>query len=142
MTELVARDRPELVVSLDLDGTVWFGDPAGPIGEAFVTALREASIIVGSASDRTVRDQRRLWERAGIAPDFVVVKNHLRLVRPTYAASVFVHIGDRFADRLEADGAGAHFIDVNVAPQATWQDLERFRVVVREMFGDLEGRSG
>ena len=80
--------------------------------------------------------------RAGIAPDFVVVKNHLRLVRPTYAASVFVHIGDRFADRLEADGAGAHFIDVNVAPQATWQDLERFRVVVREMFGNLEGRSG
>lgn len=135
MTTLPDQSVPELVVSLDLDGTVWFGDPEGPIGAAFVAALQEASIVVGSASDRTVHDQRRLWERAGIIPDFVVVKNHLRLVRPTYATSAFVHIGDRFADRLEADGAGAHFIDVTTTPPAMWQDLERFRLMVREMLG-------
>src|SRR5262249_53801898 len=110
----------DLVISLDLDGTLEFGDPPGAIAPALVRALQEAAFVVGSASDRTVLDQSRLWQRAGLQPDFVVVKHHLRHISSTYPGRRLVHIGDRFADYLEARNAGALFLHVESLSLQEW----------------------
>jgi len=60
-------------VALHFDGNHFpcfgeFGDPPGPIPPDVVRALQRATTAVGSASDRTARDQARLWQRFGIEP--------------------------------------------------------------------------
>ena len=54
------RDAP-VVVSFDIDGTMVFGHPPGPIALGFVRAVVAAGHVVGSASDRTAGDQSSLW---------------------------------------------------------------------------------
>ncbi|MSQ29905.1 MAG: hypothetical protein EXR68_05395 [Dehalococcoidia bacterium] len=110
-----------LAISFDLDRTLDFGDPSGPIVPALIGALQDAAAIVGSASDRTVLDQRRMWERAGIGPPaFAVAKAQLRTVPAAYPDHFLVHIGDRFADHLEAVNAGAFFIHVDTFSLKQW----------------------
>ena len=135
MNEFSRGAAGPLILSLDLDGTVWFGDPPGPISRDLVVALQAASVVLGSASDRTVADQRRLWDGVGITPEFIVVKNHLRLVRPRYATGTFVHIGDRFADFLEATSAGVSFIDVASLQLGSTGDL----IVVLNAIRSIDG---
>ena len=40
-----------LVVSLDIDGTMEFGDPPGPVTVELVRLVLAAGVIVGSASE-------------------------------------------------------------------------------------------
>lgn len=119
-----------LVVSLDLDGTVWFGDPSGPVKADLVVALQRSSVVIGSASDRTVTDQRRLWSAAGIEPEFIVVKNHLHTIGSRYPDRFLVHVGDRFADCLEAGNAGALFIHVDVLSLDDWLDASHLMAAI------------
>lgn len=120
----------DLIVSFDLDGTVWFGDPPGPIAAGLVTALQLSSAVVGSASDRTILDQRRLWQAVEIEPAFVVVKPQLRTIPARYADRLLVHIGDRFADQLEAVNAGAIFLHVATFTANEWLDYSRLVSVI------------
>lgn len=122
-----------LVVSFDIDGTLEFGDPNGPVVTGLVRALQDTRVVVGSASDRTVLDQRRVWSAAGIEPEFVVVKNHLRRIPNDYPGGLLVHVGDRFADELEAANAGAVFVHVDALSWDEWLEPEHFYRVTRAL---------
>ena len=100
------------LISLDIDGTLDVGDPPGLIPISFVRELLAAGFIVGSCSDNTVSWQKRMWDSAGIAPHFSVVKYGLREVRASFAADHYVHVGDKITDRLAAQNGGFDFIDV------------------------------
>jgi hypothetical protein len=97
------------VVSFDIDGTLEMGDPPGPIGADFVRRTQEGGCIIGSCSDRTIREQSDVWERAGIVPDFVVAKHRLERVREQFTCDRFVHIGDTQIDAHFAQLAGFEF---------------------------------
>ena len=50
-----------MLISFDIDGTMSFGDPPGPVPVSFVQAAIAAGHVVGSASDRTGSAQDGLW---------------------------------------------------------------------------------
>ena len=50
--------------------------------------------VVGSASDRTLLDQRRLWEKAGIEVDFVSHKHFLEETKASFPSDRLIHIED------------------------------------------------
>lgn len=81
---------------------------------------------MGSASDRLVQDQERLWQQAGIAPSFVVQKHHLATVKDRFPGAWFAHIGDGFGDATVAAQSGFLFLHVNTLSAAQWLDLEAF----------------
>lgn len=125
----------DLIISFDLDGTLEFGDPPGAIAPALVRTLQETVFVVGSASDRTVLDQSRLWQSAGLEPGFVVVKNHLRHISSKYPGRRLVHIGDRFADYLEARNAGALFLHVESLSFEDWCQPEAVYQAIVQALG-------
>jgi hydroxymethylpyrimidine pyrophosphatase-like HAD family hydrolase len=106
-----------LVVSFDIDGTMFFGDPAGPVTLELVRQVVDAGHLVGSASDRTRAEQSRLWERHGVEVAFVGGKHHLVEVRDRFAAHRYVHIGDTVVDEHFALAAGFEFFSVERLPE-------------------------
>ncbi len=90
------------VVSLDIDGTMSFGDPPGPVTLEIVRSLLERGAIVGSASDRAMADQANLWQRHGVVVAFVGHKHRLDQVRARFVAERWIHIGDSTADEQYA----------------------------------------
>jgi len=98
-----------LVVSFDIDGTMEFGDPAGPIPVALAKAVAELGHTIGSGSDRTRTDQEQLWEAHGVDVKFVGGKHHLPAVKERFPADRYVHIGDTEIDRHYATVAGFAF---------------------------------
>jgi hypothetical protein len=98
-----------VLVSFDIDGTMEFGHPPGPVTVDFVRALAAAGHVVGSASDRTRRDQETLWADRGIAVAFVGGKHHLDSVRERHPADRHVHVGDTHVDEHYARLAGFEF---------------------------------
>ncbi len=97
------------VVSFDIDGTMEFGDPPGPIPVALARAMAELGHVIGSGSDRTRADQTNLWEAHGVDVHFVGGKHHLPEVRERFPAERYVHIGDTDVDRHFAKVAGFEF---------------------------------
>ena len=97
------------LVSFDIDGTMEFGDPPGPITIEVVHAARDAGWIVGSASDRTRRDQQLRWDERAVPVDFVSHKHHLVEVRARFEAVTCIHIGDTDVDQYYATQAGFRF---------------------------------
>jgi hypothetical protein len=100
------------LVSFDIDGTLEMGDPPGPLSVDFVRRTQLSGCLIGSCSDRTVREQSAMWDAAGIVPDFVVVKNQLDSVRERFALHRYVHIGDTHVDAHFAEQARFEFIFV------------------------------
>jgi hypothetical protein len=98
-----------MVVSFDIDGTMEFGSPPGPIAAALVQAIAKLGHVVGSGSDRTRSDQTGLWEACGVDVQFVGGKHHLREVRERFPADRYVHIGDTDVDAHFAKVAGFDF---------------------------------
>lgn len=105
-----------ILVSFDIDGTLEVGDPPGPVTIEMVHRARHLGYVIGSSSDRTRLDQRTLWERLGIAVDFVSHKHHLHEVRAQFECQRYVHIGDTIVDELYAKKAGFEFTLVDVLP--------------------------
>jgi phosphoglycolate phosphatase-like HAD superfamily hydrolase len=102
-------DGEMMVVSFDIDGTMEFGNPPGPIAVALVKAMAELGHVVGSGSDRTRTDQAQLWEAHGVDIHFVGGKHHLPDVRERFTAPRYVHIGDTDVDAHFAKAAGFDF---------------------------------
>jgi hypothetical protein len=100
------------VLSLDIDGTLETGDPPGPLSIEAVLQARTGGAIIGSCSDRTLTEQRMMWDSRQIAPEFVARKTELMGVRDTFPDAVaFVHVGDTDVDRRWARAAGFSFVD-------------------------------
>ncbi len=98
-----------VLLSLDIDGTLVDGDPPGPVGMDVVRRAQALGYIVGSASDRTVREQREMWWRNGLEVDFVGHKHHLPQVAERFPADRLVHVGDTEVDAHYARLAGFEF---------------------------------
>ena len=134
--EAHTRAAQRIVISFDVDGTLEVGDPPGPITIALIRELVAHSVIFGSSSDRTVHDQTRMWQSHGLVPHFIVTKGRLKSVKPAYPGRTLIHIGDRFADMLEAENAGGMFIDVASLRADRWRDFEFIMTTI----GDLADR--
>ncbi len=100
------------VVSFDIDGTLESGGPPGAVTRAHVLHQRELGHLIGSASDRTVTDQRRIWQALEIEPDFVVLKHRIAEVREMFPTVVeFWHVGDGRMDMYFAKEAGFTYFE-------------------------------
>jgi hydroxymethylpyrimidine pyrophosphatase-like HAD family hydrolase len=105
-----------ILVSFDIDGTLEVGDPPGPVTLSAVRRARELGYVIGSASDRTRREQSELWSTAGIDVAFVGGKHHLHEVRARFDCARYVHIGDTIIDEMYALRAGFEFQLVDTLP--------------------------
>lgn len=105
-------NQARTLVSFDIDGTLETGDPPGPLRTAFVSWARERGCVIGSCSDRTLAEQSAMWSKAGIVPDFIVLKHRLDSIRDRFECQRFVHIGDTQVDAHYAELAGFEFIRV------------------------------
>jgi hypothetical protein len=105
--------RRQFVLSFDIDGTLDVGDPAGPLTFRTIAQAREQGHLVGTASDRTLDDQRNLWAAAGLEPDFVLLKHDLAGIRGSLEAERYLHVGDTDRDRISASAASFEFLHVD-----------------------------
>ena len=106
-----------VLLSLDIDGTMEVGDPPGWIPIEWIHRARKLGYLVGSASDRVVSDQERLWARHGVEMDFVGHKHKLDEVKLRFPqATRWVHIGDGDADQIYALKHGFEFHFVHEVP--------------------------
>lgn len=104
------------LISFDVDGTLEYGDPAGPVTRAMVCGARQRGHLIGTASDRTLLEQGLIWEQLGLEPDFVGHKHHLDRIRDRFSPIRLMHIGDTPLDRHFANLAGFEFWDVTLLP--------------------------
>jgi hypothetical protein len=107
-----------ILVSFDIDGTLELGVPPGPITMAQVAEAKSRGYLIGSASDRTLSDQRRMWESAGIEVDFICNKHTLTPNTEHFTCTRRVHIGDSWVDEHYAELAGFEFFHVDSLPAA------------------------
>jgi len=107
------RPEPRVLISFDIDGTMEFGDPPGPVPAAVVRDLVARGVVVGCASDWPRSSQQPLWERHGLDPKFVGGKHHLHEVREQFPAERYLHIGDTDVDERYALLAGFEFLHVD-----------------------------
>jgi hydroxymethylpyrimidine pyrophosphatase-like HAD family hydrolase len=91
------------LISFDIDGTLEVGDPPGRITMERVREAQALGYIIGSCSDRTVGNQRRIWLEHGITVAFTVLKHQLDQVRAGIDAEHYIHIGDTNMDRHYAE---------------------------------------
>ena len=106
------------LVSFDIDGTMSFGDPPGPLTVELVRRCRARGHRIGSGSDRTERNQRELWLENGIELDFVSLKHRLGELRARFPATRCIHIGDTEMDQYFARQAGFEFWFADRLPEA------------------------
>jgi hypothetical protein len=99
-----------VLVSFDIDGTMEFGHPPGPITVDVVRSVGAAGHVIGSASDRTRSDQESLWELHGVEVAFVGGKHHLPDVLERFPSEERLHIGDTHVDEHFARLAGFEFV--------------------------------
>ena len=97
------------LISFDIDGTLEVGDPPGCIDMEMVRKAKENGYIIGSCSDRTVTNQKRILSEQGIEVSFTVVKHQLESVKELFEAEQYYHIGDTNIDKQYADQAGFTF---------------------------------
>jgi phosphoglycolate phosphatase-like HAD superfamily hydrolase len=120
----VSSPLPELpnqaavLISFDIDGTLEDGDPPGPIPMELAEQALSLGYLVGSASDRTVREQEAMWSRRGLEVHFVGHKHHLDRVASRFTAERMVHVGDTDVDEHFARLAGFEFHYAGLLPPA------------------------
>ena len=60
------------------------GDPPGGITMELVRRVQTLGYLIGSCSDRTVAEQRRIWQDHGIEVEFTVLKHRLEEVKERF----------------------------------------------------------
>ena len=115
----------KILLSIDIDGTLETGDPPGPVTLEMVKRAIDLGCIVGSASDRSVSAQARMWERAGIEVSFTANKHLLSEIKERFEADYYVHMGDRNLDEQFAREAEMDFIWQDEAATEPWLAMLR-----------------
>ena len=103
------------LISFDIDGTLEFGDPPGILTVEMVRTAQEIGYIVGSCSDRTVANQKRLWAEHSITVAFTVLKHQLAEVKSRFSAEAYYHIGDSDMDEYYSGKAGFLFLPADAS---------------------------
>jgi hypothetical protein len=106
-----------IFVSFDIDGTLETGDPPGPITIEQVLVAKDRGYVIGSASDRTVAFQRKMWDEHGVEVDFVGHKHHLHDIIARFECTRLMHIGDTQVDEHYAKLAGLEFFWSDKLPE-------------------------
>jgi hypothetical protein len=101
-----------ILVSFDIDGTMEFGEPPGPVPASVVRDLVARGYVIGVASDWPRSSQQPLWSRHGIEPEFVGGKHQLHVVKEKFEADRYLHVGDTDIDERYALLAGFEFLHV------------------------------
>ncbi len=109
------------LISFDIDGTLEVGDPPGCITLEMVRQAQAQGCIIGSCSDRTVSNQRRIWAENAIDMAFTVLKHQLDAVKAEFAAENYYHIGDTEIDRRYAERSGFQFLLPDVQVAQLWE---------------------
>ena len=109
-----------ILLSIDIDGTLETGDPPGPITLEMVRRAKELGCIIGSASDRSIRAQQDMWDKANIEVDFVSNKHVLIEIKQRFEADYYLHMGDRELDRQFAREAEFEFMWMDDAASEPW----------------------
>ncbi|HLK72170.1 MAG TPA: HAD family hydrolase [Streptosporangiaceae bacterium] len=111
-----------ILVSFDIDGTLEAGDPPGPVTFAVVARAQARGYVIGSASDRTLSEQRSIWRQAGLTVDFTCHKHRLLESTAHFGAQRMLHIGDTSLDEYYARLAGFDFryADQLSGPPESW----------------------
>ena len=91
------------------------GDPPGGITMEMVRRVKGLGYLIGSCSDRTVSEQRRIWRDNGIKVEFTVLKHRLDEVKSRLTADEYYHVGDTEIDRSVSLQAGFNFLLVEDA---------------------------
>lgn len=108
----------KLLISLDIDGTMEFGDPPGPVTVKWVREAKNLGYIVGSSSDRPISSQRRLWKENDFdGIDFVMLKHWMPKLKQMFKADEYWHIGDGDMDQLIAVQTGFEFFWAESFPE-------------------------
>ena len=115
----------KILLSIDIDGTLETGDPPGPVTLEMVRRAIDLGCIVGSASDRSVSAQVKMWERAGIEVSFTANKHLLSEIKERFEADYYVHMGDRNLDEQFAREAEMDFIWQDEAATEPWLAMLR-----------------
>lgn len=108
------------LISFDIDGTLEVGDPPGYITMEMVRRAQTLGYIIGSCSDRTLSNQRRIWVEHNIAVAFTVLKHQLDTVKAEFSAERYFHIGDTNVDRHYAERAGFEFFYPDTSIDHLW----------------------
>ena len=111
------RPNPKHLISLDIDGTMEFGDPPGRVTTKWVKQVQEQGHLVGSASDRPLADQKRLWEENGVALDFIILKHWMEELREKFKVDEYWHVGDSQMDQVFAAQGGFTFFWAESFPE-------------------------
>ena len=110
----------KILLSIDIDGTLETGDPPGPVTLEMVRRAIDLGCIVGSASDRSVRAQAMMWEKAGIEVAFTANKHLLSEIKERFEADYYLHMGDRNLDEQFAREAEMDFMWQDEAATEPW----------------------
>lgn len=106
------------LISFDIDGTLAVGDPPGCIDMDMVRRVKANGYIIGSCSDRTVTNQKRIWQEQGIEVSFTVLKHQLAQVKSGFEAERYYHIGDTNIDQQYAEKEGfTYFLPADAVPK-------------------------
>lgn len=100
----------KVVISFDLDGTLSFGDPPGPIEPEHLNKLKKGKYTIGGASGKEIEYQKKKWEENGITPQFIVKKQKMKKLKKMNADK-YIHVGDMEDDAELADNAGFRFLN-------------------------------
>lgn len=103
------------LISFDIDGTLEFGDPPGILTVEMVRTAQDLGYIVGSCSDRTVTNQKRLWAEHSVSVAFTVLKHQLDEVKAQFLAEEYYHIGDSDMDEYYSGKAGFLFLPADAS---------------------------
>ena len=108
------------LISFDIDGTLEVGDPPGYITMDMVRQAQSLGFIIGSCSDRTVRNQQEIWQKHDIAVEFTVLKHQMEQVKQDFDAAEYYHIGDTNLDRQYAERAGFAYLFPDSSVDHLW----------------------
>ncbi|MBV1878245.1 MAG: hypothetical protein KUG79_11435 [Pseudomonadales bacterium] len=111
----------QILISLDIDGTLDIGDPPGVLTMTMVRRSVARGFIIGSCSDRPLSAQRALFKKQNIPLQFAVSKHMLSDVMQQFKADAYYHIGDREdLDKIYAERAGFNFLWPDEAILKPW----------------------
>jgi FMN phosphatase YigB (HAD superfamily) len=112
--KLFTKNKPKRVISFDLDGTLSFGEPQGPIQPWHLKKLKEEGVIIGGASGKAIEYQSCRWQENAVEPDFVIKKDEVsgwEKIKEVFADSKeYIHVGDTLDDKAIAESVGFRFM--------------------------------
>ncbi len=93
----------------DRDGTLYWGNPKGPIKKCHLISLKKIGYDTGAAGGQLAEEQYKDWKQEGITPDFVFFKGDIYNLKNRYEK--VIHVGNDITDKEVASRAKFGFME-------------------------------